>query len=118
MGPNTTVEDYVASLTGPVHDVAQALQELIESGLDDAEPSIWHGQPVWKVDDVPVAGFKAHGDYVTFMLWRGQDIADSSGRLQPSGSAQMATVKLQDITDHDTDLLLDWLNQARDLDEQ
>lgn len=63
----------------------------------------------------PVAGFKANPKYVTFMLWRGQSINDDTETLAPSGSADMATLKIADSDGFDGDALDDWLRQAREL---
>jgi hypothetical protein len=50
----------------------------------------------------------------TFAPWRGQEINDSSGRLEP-GSRAMAGIKLRAVGDIDADLILEWLRRARAL---
>jgi hypothetical protein len=59
---------------------------------------------------------KAYGSYVTFGLWRGQEITDPSGRLIP-GARAMAAVKLRDVADIDPALFSDWLREAAHLEE-
>jgi hypothetical protein len=69
------------------------------------------------IDGKPVAGFKAFPNYVTFMLWRGQSVNDDTDSLAPSGSADMATLKIADTDGFDGEALDDWLRQARELAE-
>ncbi|MGV9770832.1 hypothetical protein [Streptosporangium sp. NPDC003464] len=51
---------------------------------------------------------------MTFDLWRGQEISDPSGRLEPA-ARQMAAVRLRTLADIDPDLFTTWLRLARDL---
>lgn len=62
----------------------------------------------------PVCLVKAYPAYVTFGLWRGQDVADDSGRLM-AGARQMASVKLRTLDEIDPDLFTGWLRQAYEL---
>jgi hypothetical protein len=53
---------------------------------------------------------------VTFGFWRGQEITDSSGRLEP-GARAMASVRLRAPADIDTERFTTWLHLTRDLEE-
>ncbi|MEU5428931.1 hypothetical protein AB0H73_25535 [Streptomyces olivoreticuli] len=54
---------------------------------------------------------------MTFGLWRGQEINDGSGRLEP-GARTMAVVKLRTPADLDAELFATWLRLARELEER
>ncbi|MGS2613486.1 DUF1801 domain-containing protein [Micromonospora sp. LZ34] len=111
----TTVTDYLAGLDGPLREIGEKLRPVIESALPGATGAMWHGHPVWglgeKPGQRPVCLVKAYGGYVTFGLWRGQEVDDPSGRLAP-GARQMASVKLRALADVDPALFTDWLRQA------
>ncbi|CAM3762612.1 DUF1801 domain-containing protein [Kibdelosporangium persicum] len=111
---------YINTLDTPLRETAQALRATIDDALPGAHSAMWHGHPVWGLGDragqTPVALIKAYKSYVTFGLWRGQEITDPSGRLQP-GARQMASVKLADIEDIDTHMFTTWLTQARALEQ-
>ncbi len=51
---------------------------------------------------------------MTFGFWRGQELTDPSGRLEP-GAQRMAGLKLRTPSDIDPALFADWLSQARAL---
>jgi hypothetical protein len=112
-----SVADYIAALPASQREIAAKLLPLIAEVLPGTD-AVWHGHPVWSLGPAPgkspVCLVKAYPKHVTFGFWRGQDIKDSSGRLEP-GARQMASVKLRSTTDIDPGLFTDWLNQARAL---
>ncbi len=111
------VEDYVAALPEPLREIGEKLLPLIEEVLPGAG-AVWHGHPVWSLGPAPgkqpVSYIKAYSAHVTFGLWRGQEIDDPSGRLEPAARV-MAAVKLRSVDDIDAELFIDWLRRARDL---
>ena len=118
MAKPATVKDYLATLGEPLREVGEEARSIIEAGLPEAAGAVWHGHPVWslgaKPGQRPVCLLKAYPSYVTFGLWRGQRLADASGRLEP-GAQEMAHVKLRTVADIDAALFTAWLRQARDL---
>ena len=109
-----TVEDYLTSLPESQREIAGKLLPLIEQVLPGAG-AVWQGHPVWSLGSAPgkspVCYLKAYSAYVTFGFWRGQEITDPSGRLEP-GARVMSGVKLRALSDLDTDLFITWLHQA------
>ncbi|WP_066938585.1 DUF1801 domain-containing protein [Microtetraspora fusca] len=112
-----SVHEYIASLPESQREIGEKLLPLIEETLPGVG-AVWHGHPVWSLGPAPgkqpVAFVKAYANYVTFGLWRGQEIDDRSGRLEPASRA-MAAVKLRSVDAIDAELFADWLRQARDL---
>ncbi|MGV9774978.1 DUF1801 domain-containing protein [Streptosporangium sp. NPDC003464] len=112
-----TVQDYLTSLPEAQRQITDKLLPLIEAALPGAG-AVWQGHPVWSLGSAPgkspVCYVKAYSAYVTFGFWRGQEIADPSGRLEPNARA-MAGVKLRTPADIDPDLFTAWLHEARDL---
>ncbi|WBB66533.1 DUF1801 domain-containing protein [Micromonospora sp. WMMD812] len=118
---SSTIDDYLADLDPPLREIGEKLRPVIDEALPGAAAAMWHGHPVWGLGDKPgqrpVCLVKAYGAYVTFGLWRGQEVADPAGRLTP-GARRMASVKLRTVADVDPALVTDWLRQARDLEER
>ncbi|SCE86708.1 DUF1801 domain-containing protein [Micromonospora mirobrigensis] len=111
----TTLTDHLTDLDVPRREVAGKLRDIIDAALPEATGAMWHGHPVWGLGDrpgaTPVCLVKAYPAYVTFGLWRGQEITDGSGRLVP-GARQMASVKLRTVDEIDPALFTGWLRQA------
>ncbi|MEV1321639.1 DUF1801 domain-containing protein [Micromonospora arborensis] len=115
-----SIDDYLAGLADPLREIGEKLTPVIAAAVPRATGAVWHGHPVWSLGDRPgqrpVCFLKAHGSYVTFGLWRGQEITDPSGRLVPTARA-MAVVKLRTVADIDPALFTDWLRDAAELEE-
>lgn len=109
------IVDYLNGLDAPLRDIGLKLLETIEATLPVHSGAIWHGHPVWSLGDKPgkqpVCLVKGHKSHLTFGFWRGRELPDPSGRLEP-GARQMASVKLVDLTDIDDALFTDWLTHA------
>jgi hypothetical protein len=111
----TTIDGYISGLDEQLRAVAITLRDHIDSSLTSTGGRIWHGHPVWMIGSKPVAGFKAYPAYVTFMLWRGQEIDDDTGSLQPSGKGSMATLKVSHAAEVHGPALRHWLERASEL---
>ncbi|WP_020521799.1 DUF1801 domain-containing protein [Catelliglobosispora koreensis] len=118
MAKPTTIAEYIAQQPEPLREIADKLRQLIDGLFSDGSSALFQGHPVWgrgeKPGRDPICYLKAYPKYVTFGFWHGQEIADSSGRLEP-GSRAMASVKLRGLDDIDTALFTAWLTQASDI---
>lgn len=115
MAKIATIDDYLDTLKEPLRQIGAELRRVIDAGLPRAQALMWHGHPTWKIDGTPIAFLKGYTSYVTFGLFRGQLLSDSSGRLEP-GAREMASIKLRSVDELDRLLFIDWLHQARQLD--
>ncbi|MFF9347201.1 DUF1801 domain-containing protein [Streptomyces sp. NPDC014734] len=119
MGKFAPVEEYVAGLAaGPLRDIVEKLLPVIDAALPGANSAVYHQAPTWSIGEAPGKGpvcyVRAYSKYVTFGFWRGQELNDSSGRMQP-GAREMGQVKLTSVDEIDEQLFTDWLKQAGEL---
>lgn len=108
----TTIDEYIAELDEPLGAIAASLKAHLDTGLPETNGKVWHDHPVWLSGKEPVAGFKAYANYVTFMLWRGQDIDEA---LAPTGSGRMGTLKITNTDGFDGLDLDTWISKAAEL---
>ncbi|MFF3407009.1 DUF1801 domain-containing protein [Streptomyces sp. NPDC002742] len=112
---SSDITSYLNDLDGPLRDVGERTRSVIDSALPDGSGALWHGHPTWSLGDkpgqTPICLLKAYKSYVTFGLWRGQEVADPSGRLV-AGARHMASVKLSRSADVDPALFSEWLRLA------
>ncbi len=106
MGKNATVDEYIESLAEPLREIATQLCPLMDKEFPKATGKMWHGHPVWMDGKNPVAGFKAHTSYVTYMIWRGQEHAEAAV------SRDMVSSKLSSVADIEGVQAADWLREA------
>ncbi|WRZ91891.1 DUF1801 domain-containing protein [Streptomyces sp. NBC_01007] len=112
---SSDITAYLNDLEGPLRDIGERIRPVIDSALPDDSGALWHGHPTWSLGDkpgqTPVCLLKAYKSYVTFGLWRGQEVADPSGRLV-AGARHMASVRLSGAEDVDPVLFGEWLRLA------
>lgn len=119
MAKFATIDEYLASLTDPLHAITEKTRSVIERTLPaSAVSSVYHQAPTWSVGPDRGTGLvcylKAYSKYVTFGFWHGQEINDRSGRLEP-GARKMGQVKLSAVSEIDPALFENWLRQAWDI---
>lgn len=56
--------------------VTEFLYEEFRQALPIATFKVWHGAPVWFMDDIPVAGYEDHKHGVKVLFWSGKDFSE------------------------------------------
>jgi len=87
------------------------LRELIKKALPRATSRVWHGSPVWFIDDNPVVGYNATAKTVNLLFWNGQAF-DEAG-LEPVGKYRAAQAKFTDAAEIDAKVIRRWLKKAK-----
>jgi hypothetical protein len=109
----SSIDGYVAGLSGDMAAVAERLRLLVMGAAPSAVESIKWGQPVYE-DNGPFCYFKAGADHITFGFWRGTELEDPDQRLE-SGDDRMKHVVLRSVEDIDDGTVGRWVRQAVDL---
>lgn len=87
------------------------LRALIDAALPKATSKIWHGSPVWFIDENPVVGYNATAKTVNLLFWNGQAF-DEPG-LKPVGKYRAAQAVFGDVADVDRKVIRRWLQKAK-----
>jgi hypothetical protein len=104
----SAVDEFNASVEGPLADVVTLLAERLDAALPGLG-RVWQGHPVWLEGKQPIAGYKPFPRWVTFMIW-GDSVVDTSGALLQG--PRMATIKFTSVDEVDETLLNGWLAQV------
>jgi hypothetical protein len=91
--------------------ICDLLRELIDTALPKATSKIWHGSPVWFIDDNPVVGYNASARAVNLLFWNGQAF-DEAG-LKPVGKHGAAQAVFADAAEIDAKMIQRWLRKAK-----
>ena len=91
--------------------VCDLLRELIDTALPKATTKVWHGSPVWFIEDNPVVGYNATAKSVNLLFWNGQAI-DKTG-LRPVGKYRAAQAVFGDLAEIDPKVIRRWLKKAK-----
>jgi hypothetical protein len=87
------------------------LRELIDAALPRATAKIWHGSPVWFIDDNPVVGYNATAKDVHVLFWNGQAFGETE--LQPVGKYRAAQATFKSAGEIDPKVIGRWLKKAK-----
>lgn len=92
--------------------VCDVLAREIDAALGDADNKIWHGHPVWFLNDNPIVGYSKQKPGIRLMFWSGADFGepklDVVGKKFKDASAFFNTVS--EVPQRD---LRRWLKKAR-----
>ena len=90
--------------------ICDRLRELIDSALPKAESKVWHGSPVWFIDENPVVGYNATSKAVNLLFWNGQAFDDSA--LKPVGKHRAAQAVFSEAAEIDPTVIRRWLKKS------
>jgi hypothetical protein len=91
--------------------ICDRLRALIDAALPKATSKVWHGSPVWFIDDNPVVGYNATAKSVNLLFWNGQAF-DEAG-LKAVGKYRAAQAVFGDAAEIDAKVIRRWLKKAK-----
>lgn len=107
---NLEISKYHAALAEHDRQICQLLLDAIEQHLPQASGKVWHGNPVWFIDENPVVGYSKLKDCVQLLFWSGQSF-DEAG-LRPVGKHKAAEVRFTNAAEIEPAQLAVWLDKA------
>lgn len=96
---------YHQQLSDSERAICLRLAQIIEQNLPEAEGKIWHGHPVWFLDDNPIVGYSLQKQGIRLMFWSGADFNEPSLSIR-GGKFLDASVFVNDLASiQETDLV-------------
>jgi hypothetical protein len=109
---NREVREYNNSLSKADRETCNALAQVINRNLPEAENKIWHAHPVWFLDGNPIVGFSKLKDCIRLMFWSGAGFDEAD--LQPgTGKFKDASVRYTNVDQINSNNLKRWLEKSR-----
>jgi hypothetical protein len=90
--------------------MCERLRELIDTALPKATSKVWHGSPVWFIDENPVVGYNATAKAVNLLFWNGQALDEPALKLV--GKYRAAEAVFADAADIEPEAVRRWLKLA------
>lgn len=107
----TDIAIHNAAQSGEYKKICKKLKEVMTQELKKAESKVWHGSPVWFLEENPIAGYSVRKHGVQLLFWSGQSFVDSG--LTPEGSFKAAEAYFVDSKEIKVTALRGWLKQAK-----
>ena len=105
------IQAYNNTHAAAITAICDKLAEIIDSNLPGSENKVWHGHPVWFINENPIVGYHKLKGPVRLMFWSGQSFDEPA--LTGEGTFKAAEIRYEDIDDINVDDLLRWLEKAQ-----
>jgi hypothetical protein len=109
--PDDAIAAYAQAQPPAFREICDRLRGLIDTALPRATSRVWHGGPVWFMDDNPAVGYNATAKAVNLLFWNGQAFAEAG--LAPVGKYRAAQATFSDVTEIDLKVVRRWLRKAK-----
>lgn len=102
---------YNKSQPKELRKICDALAQELDAGLRGSGIKVWHGGPVWFLDENPIAGYWVRKEYVQLLFWSGQSF-DVPG-LTPEGKFKAAEARYTNVSDIRPTVLRKWIRLSK-----
>ncbi|OJU88190.1 hypothetical protein BGO17_04445 [Candidatus Saccharibacteria bacterium 49-20] len=113
---NKEIATYNSSQPDEYRQICELLETTLNENLQDAESKVWHGAPVWFLQDNPIVGYSVKKAGVQLMFWSGWSFDEPT--FEPVGDVEKfkaAGVTYTDVSQVNAELIAQWLQKARDI---
>jgi hypothetical protein len=105
--------NYEATLSEWEKMICEVLRNKIERSVPEATSKVWHGHPVWFLDNNPIVWYSKLKDSIQLLFWSGQSFEEIW--LTNTGSFKATEKRYSSIEQIDIMELSHWLKKSRDI---
>jgi len=105
------VAAYSRAQSPAFRTMCELLRESIDTTLPKETSKVWHGSPVWFIDDNLVVGYNVTAKTINLLFWNRQAFDEPD--LQPVGKYRAAQARFSDAAEIDPKLIRRWLKKAK-----
>lgn len=108
---NEAIKDYNGEQSATEQAICNVLAIEIQKALPEAESKIWHGAPVWFLNENPIVGYWVRKNHVQLLFWSGQSFDEPN--LQVEGKFKAAEAQYNSIEEINFKDLQRWLEKSQ-----
>lgn len=106
-------EEYNNQFESSQKDICIKLGGLINQKLKNATSKMYHGAPVWFIEENPIVGYSKKKNGIALLFWSGQSFSNKG--LSPIGNFKAAEKVYTKIDEINEDELDTWLDEAQSI---
>lgn len=110
---NPEIQNYNVALTTVDQKICNILMDAINCGLQNSSSKIWHGSPVWFINDNPIVGYCKLKKHIQLLFWSGQTFAEED--LKAVGKYKAAEACYTEPDEIDYEKLKRWLIKSNEI---
>lgn len=107
---NKDISDYHNLQSASDKVICELLYSEISDNLGNSESKIWHGHPVWFINDNPIVGYSKLKKGIQLLFWSGQSFDEPE--LKAEGKFKAANRYYNDVKEINKKDLKRWLKKA------
>lgn len=111
---NKEIIDYNANQADSDREICTLLSTIIDQTLTEATHKIWHGHPVWFINENPIVGYDKLKDCIRLMFWSGASF-DEPELTPGTGKFKDASIRYTEMTQVNKEDLKRWLEKSKTL---
>src|SRR5215475_9550320 len=104
------IQSYNNALSKSDKAICDLLSKEISQNLPKSDNKIWHGHPVWFLDENPIVGYSKLKDCIRLLFWSGQSFDEPD--LQAEGSFKAAEARYKEVSEVNVKDLKSWLEKS------
>lgn len=105
---------YPQSFTESEQEICKKLKQIIDLQLVEGTSKIWHGHPVWFLEDNPIVGYSKEKKGIRLMFWSGVDFEEPYLNVV-GGKFKDASIFYNDISEIIEEDLIRWLKKSQNI---
>lgn len=95
-------------------EICNVLAITIDNGLPESDSKIWHGHPVWFLDDNPIVGYSKQKKGLRLMFWSGASFEEE--KLDVRGEKfKDASIFYTSVDEIQTEDIVRWLEKSKEI---
>jgi hypothetical protein len=106
------IQKYHQDLTDGERVICDLLAEQLLAGIPEATFKLWHGHPVWFLNDNPIVGYSKQKPGIRLMFWSGADFEEPGLNILGK-KFKDASIFYSDIGQVDMPLLQRWIEKSK-----
>jgi hypothetical protein len=108
------IKRYNDKLEPPDTRICEFLARVIDNELDGAESKLWHGHPVWFIDENPIVGYSKQKKGLRLMFWSGAAFKEEGLNIRGK-KFKDASIFYTSHTEIDELSLRRWLGKSKEI---
>jgi hypothetical protein len=108
---NKEIRSYNSKQSAGDKEICNTLAAEIDTHLPEAESRVWHGHPVWFLEENPVVGYGKLKDCIRLLFWSGQSFDETD--LKKEGSFKAAEIRYTSAEQINKKDLKRWLGKSK-----
>jgi hypothetical protein len=112
---NKDIQSYHKSQSAEDKVICDVLHEEISQHLPKAENKIWHGHPVWFLEENPIVGYSKLKAGLQLLFWSGVTFDEELLVPGKSGKFKDASITYTSVEQINIKDLKRWLKKANDI---